>query len=58
VSAFTSAQDVEPGDAVRRVGHPLRVGIVLGREGDVALVRWYANGPADRRHVSLLQRRL
>jgi hypothetical protein len=54
---YVAADDLMLGDVVRRVGRPLQVGIVLGMDGDVALVRWYANGPVDRRHRSLLQRR-
>lgn len=57
--AFVPADvaDLRAGDVVRRVGRPLQVGIVQGLEGDVALVRWYADGPTDRRHIALLQRR-
>jgi hypothetical protein len=46
------------GDAVRRVGRPLEVGRVVGLEGDLVKVRWYAEGPIDRRHIELLQRRV
>ncbi len=57
-SYFIRADDLMLGDVVRRVGHPMRVGVVLGTEGDVVLVRWYKDGPVDRRHKALLQRRV
>lgn len=50
--------DIALGDVFRRVGRPLEVGIVLGIEEEVIVVRWYANGPHDRRHFKLLQRRV
>lgn len=34
--------DTNPGDVVRRRGHPLRVGIVVALEDDQVLVRWAA----------------
>lgn len=59
MSAFVAAdvRDLRAGDAVRRLGRPLEIGMVQGLDGDVVLVRWYANGPIDRRHVAHLQRR-
>ncbi len=56
--AFVPAENLVPGDVVRRVGCPLQVGIVFGIEGDVAIIRWRACGPFDRRNVALLQKRL
>jgi hypothetical protein len=57
VSTYVHADELQLGDVVRRVGRPLQVGLVCGLDGDVALVRWYMNGPLDRRHKALLQRR-
>lgn len=49
--------DLELGDVVRRNGDGIRIGVVVGVRGEHVLVRWRKDGPIDRRHHKLLQRR-